>query len=131
MSAIELSKQIAKDSKTELAHLTLQTVRKAPSDVAEIYMKMYDADANLPQDDMEEVYNERLRLKLDAGLGAELFQHYRARLASETSPIEIAIGDRTKVSIIVLAALMMRYGAKIEAHHAQLYVVLSRSLERT
>lgn len=114
-----------------MAHLILKTVRKAPPDVAEIYMKMYDADANHAPDDMEEVYNERLRLKLDAGLGAELFQNYRARLASKTSPVEITIGDRTKISIIVLAALMMRYGAKIEAHHAQLYVVLSRSFEHT
>lgn len=126
MLAIELSREIAKDSKAELAHLIKQILRKAPSDIAETYMEEYDVDHNLPSDDMEEVYNERLRLKLDAGLGAGLFQAYRARLASETSSIEVAISDRSKVGIIILTALMMHCGAKIEADHVKLYVASSR-----
>lgn len=131
MLAIELSREIAKHSKAELAHLIVQTVRKAPSDIAATYMEEYDVDTNLPPDNMEEVYNESLRLKLDAGLGAGLFQAYRARLASETSPIEVAIGDRSKVGIIILTALMMRYGANIEADHVKLYVAFSWSFGST
>lgn len=128
MLAIELSREIAKDSRAELAYLIMQTVREAPSDIANTYMEEYNVDANLPPDDMEEIYNERLRLKLDAGLGAELFETYRARLASQTSSIEIAIGDRTKVGIIILTALLMRCGAKVEAAHVKLYVAFAKSL---
>lgn len=131
MLAIELSREIAKGSKAELAHLIVQTVRRAPSDMAKIYMEEYDIDANLPPDDIQEAYNQRLRLKFDAGLGAEIFQAYRTRLASETSTIEVFIGDRSKVGIIILNALMMCYGAKIEIDHVKLFVTFSRLWECT
>lgn len=54
--------------------------------------------------------------------------HKMTRRKSTTmSPIEIAIGDGTKVGIIILTALLMRCGAKIEADHIKMYVTISKS----
>ncbi|KAJ4393090.1 hypothetical protein N0V93_002297 [Gnomoniopsis smithogilvyi] len=115
ITAIDLCKEISKDFKGELAHLVVQTVCNAAPSIAQFYMDEYDVDANLAANEMKLAYNECLRLKLDAGLGDELFEAHRAKLASEMMIDKPVMIDWAKVRVIILTAIMMHYGAKIKA----------------
>lgn len=106
--AVEISKAIAQGEESQLAHLVAYTLSGCPDEVKEFYLQEYNCPEKPASDEMVVSMNMLIRHKLDSGLGDELLAKQRSLEAEQD------ILGSMKLRTVMLAAIMMRHGAKIK-----------------
>lgn len=106
--AVKVSKVIAQGDSRQFVHLVVHTLSDCPDEVKVFYLQEYNCSEKPSQDGEEVSMNTLIRKKLDSGLGDELLA--KQRLLKGEQDI---LGD-LKLRTIVLAAVMMRHGARIK-----------------
>lgn len=110
--ALFISKDIAQDDPRRFAHLLAYTLSGCPEGVGDFYAQEYKLMESLVPE-MQGTLDILIRYKLDSGLGDELFAKYRALETGDE------LADDSRLRTVILGAIMMRHGAKIEDDDAK------------
>lgn len=106
--AIKIIKHITQGNDRHFAYMMENLLAACPLAVASFYAQEYGIIDQL-QGDVDESIDQLILHKLDSGMGDDLFEKYRA--AGKNSPVDF--GD-SKYLPVILAAIMMEYGATIK-----------------